>query len=276
MGLLLNHADAWGLTLIIGSVCLLLHDAFSLPHLGLILTLAGTAWFAFALNDYFDAPFDAHDPLKGARNYFAGHPASPVILLSSVVILVVILLVLGTFGGRGLIVFGVAFTAAWAYSAPPLRLKRRPGYDLITHALFVQTAPYAITLILIGAAWQTFDVLLVVLLALSSLGAQLEQQIRDYELDRRLERNFTTLIGQRWASRLLRLVTVGFTLIGIGGAVGGYFPPKLLPFALIGAPLIAHRFLRRADAPRSERLAFGAVIAALLYTGSLWGAALIR
>jgi 4-hydroxybenzoate polyprenyltransferase len=47
----------------------------------------------------------------------------------------------GQFGWIGWLLWVVSCFIAWAYSAPPLRLKMRPGFDLLTHAMFVQTFP---------------------------------------------------------------------------------------------------------------------------------------
>ena len=38
----------------------------------------------------------------------------------------------------------------WTYSGRPFRLKSRPGLDLLTHALFVESYPYMVTLLLLG------------------------------------------------------------------------------------------------------------------------------
>jgi hypothetical protein len=96
-------------------------------------------------------------------------------------------------GGRGrplppLVLAGwllwlVSGLVAWAYSAPPLRLKMRPGLDLLTHALFVQTFPYVVSLVLIRARWGLLDWVLLAILFLASLTAQLEQQARDFVVD---------------------------------------------------------------------------------------------
>lgn len=210
--LLINHLDAVLLTFVIGGLCLLLHDALDGRTFLLLLGMALVAWLAFAYNDLRDAPYDAQDAQKRRRNYFAQQGDRLHWQVAAPIALSLGLLTFAQFGGRGLLLIGVALVALWAYSAPPLRLKRRPVFDLLTHALFVQTFPYLTCLLVIGAAWQAIDYLLLALFFLSSLSAQLEQQARDYKVDRRTERNFTTQIGLRASLRLLKLSTVSLVV----------------------------------------------------------------
>ncbi len=267
--LLINHLDAILLTFVIGGLCLLLHEALNGQTFFLLIGMALMAWLAFAYNDLCDAPYDAQDTKKRRRNYFTRQGSRLYWHIAAPLALSLALLAFAQFGGRGLLLIGVALVALWAYSAPPLRLKRRPVFDLLTHALFVQTFPYFICLFLIGVAWQPVDYLLLALFFLSSLSAQLEQQARDYKVDRRTERNFTTQVGLRASLRLLKLSTVSLVVLSVGGALLGIIPPLLYPLGLVGLPLIGHRLLRRATQPRSERLVWAMGILAALYVGGV-------
>ncbi|HEV8718366.1 MAG TPA: hypothetical protein VGX03_36800, partial [Candidatus Binatia bacterium] len=62
------------MTLIICLAAYLLHDAISLSTLCLSIAIAIGYWLGYAVNDYCDAPFDAYDTAKGARNLFVTHP----------------------------------------------------------------------------------------------------------------------------------------------------------------------------------------------------------
>jgi hypothetical protein len=44
----------------------------------------------------------------------------------------------------------------------------------------------------------------------------------------------------------------------------------LLPFGLIGLPALLHRFWRKPEAPRSERLVLLSTTAGFLYTGVIF------
>jgi 4-hydroxybenzoate polyprenyltransferase len=157
----------------------------------------------------------------------------------------------------------------WGYSAPPLRLKSRPGLDLLTHGIFMYTFPYWMCLILIGVAWTALDYQILALAFLSSVTAQLEQQVRDFELDARTDTNFTTTFGLSTTVTLLKIGTLAVIFIFVLGAITRVLPVFLLPLGLIFIPEVAHRFLRRAEAPRSERLVTITHAVGMLYIGLL-------
>lgn len=262
--LIFNHADAWGLTLIIGAVCLVLHAHYTPRAILLVATLGICYWLGFAINDYFDAPYDALDPAKAERNFFVEYDLPPQQIVWPLAIIGLVLL---QYGWRGLFVFCMGCAVMWAYSAPPLRLKSRAGFDLLTHMLFVQTFPYAVCLWLLPLEPAAFDWALLSFFLLGSLGAQLEQQARDYEVDLRTDPNFTSLVGLNTTTWLLRLVTallIGNVLLHV---FNGVIPTYLVPFAVIALPIMGHRFLRRSDTPRSERLVRATIVASLAYAG---------
>jgi hypothetical protein len=74
--LIFNHADAWGITLIISLVALVVHPPFQPRYLSVPLVLAFCYWLGFAVNDYFDAPFDGQDAKKGRGNFFVQVPVT--------------------------------------------------------------------------------------------------------------------------------------------------------------------------------------------------------
>lgn len=274
--LIFNHADAWSMTFIIAALSLALRGALSFETLGIPFALAFGAWFAFALNDRFDAPYDAQDADKARRNAFAqvrrnsadpaargtGRTSLDLVLVAAAVVLLAVYL---SFGVRGIVTTLVGVGAAWAYSAPPLRLKTRPGFDLFTHAAFVETFPYLAAIALVGAELTAFDAVAWLILALASLSAQLEQQARDYDLDSRLERNFTTVVGLRVNHILLRTASVTLLTAGVLGAVSGVLPAFLWPGLLMTVPMIVHRLIRPAGTPRNERLIRVSMVAGALY-----------
>ncbi len=274
--LFLNHMDAWGLTLTIAFVCLAIHDAISWRNLGLLAALTGLCWVSFAYNDYHDAPFDAQDRKKARRNFFVSTPIPHYWGMTALIAIVAILFAaFAGFGWAGLLVLSLSVLALWAYSAPPLRLKRRPGLDLLTHAAFVQTAPYLATLIVIETPWTPLDYMMLIIFVLSSLAGQLEQQARDFEVDSLTETNFAIWIGLKPTIAFLRIVTAALIIIAAVNIYLGAVPAYLVPFALIALPILVHRLVRRFDVPRSEWLVRLTVIAALLYTGALGAYSLI-
>lgn len=263
--LFFNHMDAWGVTAVIVTTVLSIHHAISTRSLFLLLCITLTYWFGFALNDFFDMEHDRVDRQKGARNFFVVTAVSPTVALPLFGVTGLLLLLgFGTFGERGLLAFGVGIFVAWAYSSPPLRLKSRPGLDLLTHALFVQTFPYWLILFLLNLPLLPIDGVLLCALFFSSLSSQLEQQARDYAVDCQTDRNFTTWAGLSLNQSLMK----GCSLMLIGvisfGLVAGIIPLIYLPFAFIMLPLLLHRFVRNGR-PRAEGWVKGLTAVSLLY-----------
>ncbi|MEP6986956.1 MAG: UbiA family prenyltransferase [Chloroflexota bacterium] len=266
--LILNHVDAWGITLIISMVALVMHPPFQPTLIGIPVILAFCYWLGFAVNDYFDAPFDGQDAKKGRGNFFVHHPITRLQAVSFFGLTSVLLAVLfATFGLKGIIVVSGGLFAIWAYSAPPLRLKSRPVFDLLMHMIFVQTFPYLACLVLTGLAWTHLDTALLSIFILTSLSAQLEQQLRDYAVDLQTDRNFTTTFGAPTSAFLLKLTSGTLIILFTYYILAGIIPTSLLPFGLLFLPLLIHRFFRGALAARPETLGRALLIAALVYMG---------
>ena len=266
--LLFNHKDAWGVTLGITLVCLISHQAISISSLLLAGAITAAYWLGFAVNDYCDADFDRQDAKKAARNFFVEiRPRRRTLLAIIAAILLAIIAILAPYGWRGAFSFCLSAFIVWSYSAPPLRLKKRPGVDLIVHAIFVQTYPYFLCLFLLQLTINALDTVLLPVFLLSSLAAQLEQQARDYEVDSKTEGNFTTRFGQHNTVRMLRLCTAALIATFFGGVLSGAIPIYLIPLGMIVLPVLLHRYTRAANRPRSERLVTVTTILGLLYTG---------
>jgi len=272
-----NHMDAWGVALIIAALALVVHGALSFRYAAVLLAVGGAYWLGFAYNDYQDAPFDALDREKGRKNFFVGAqiPDKWVHLGLAVVSGLFILGALLLFGLRGVGVMALSLLVMWAYSGRPFRLKSRPGLDLLTHALFVESYPYMVTLLLLGVLWTRVDYALVAILLLASLSAQLEQQVADYELDAKTEPNFTTWLGPRRTLGLLRGVTIALALLALALAIEGTIPLYMIPFGLIAAPMLARRFVRGPGQHKAGALTVGTLAVGLLYTAVVLSASVL-
>lgn len=269
--LISNHMDAWQVAMVIAMLPLLIHGAIRRETAVLALAIGVGYWFAFALNDYFDAPFDRLDGQKAQRNFFVQQPTPGwLVAVFSLALLAVVAAAFAPFGPLGWLLWLVSCLVAWAYSAPPLRLKMRPGLDLLTHALFVQTFPYVVSMLLTQASWGLLDWVLLAILGLASLTAQLEQQARDFVVDGLAGGTFTTWLGQGRVVRGLRGITAVCLLIALVFVLSGTIPWFLMPFGLIGLPALLHRFWRSAETPRSERLVLLSTTAGFLYAGVIF------
>jgi 4-hydroxybenzoate polyprenyltransferase len=273
--LFLNHMDAWGLTFVIISLFLLIHDVMTLRNISLMLAITTMYWLGFAVNDYYDVPYDAVDSTKSNRNAFIldAHLKRSFRWIAFIVSAFAFA-AFAQFGWRGVAVFCFSVLILWGYSAPPLRLKSRPLFDLITHVFFVETYPYLVCLLLIAPQATMTDVFVLAFFGLASMGAQLEQQIRDYAVDRQFEHTFTTTFGIGLSSWILKIASAGLFVIGTVGLITGIFPLWMFPYLAMGTPPVLHRFFRPMNAPRPERLIRWTAISVLIYTGILWIAAL--
>jgi 1,4-dihydroxy-2-naphthoate octaprenyltransferase len=274
--LVLNHIDAWATTAVIVSLVLWQHTTPTTPlvHAVLLLAITATYWYGFALNDYYDAEHDSRAPHKAARNFF-WPPArwkTHTLIVCGVAVGALLFAALAWHGPRGLFAAPVPLAVMWLYSAPPVRLKRRPLADVLTHAFFVQVFPYALCLYLVGAMWGAADRVLLAVFFLASLTSQLEQQSRDHATDTPDERNFVRCIGVAQAGVLVRALNMALCLILAAGVLGAGLPWQVLPFAALCLPLALHRLLRPLGAPRSERLARAVALATLCITAVLWAA----
>ena len=262
-----NHSDAWIVTLLIVVIALQGHDALELKSSSILLGLTAGYWLAFGLNDYFDARYDAQEPVKAKRNYFvnASYPLRDCLLMIGFATLAVIPLLV-SYGARGVVVIGIGLLIAWSYSAPPLRIKNRPIFDLITHALFVECYPYVATLYMLAVRWHSADYAMVLLTLLASSGAQLEQQARDFSIDQSNgECNFTIQYGFQLNQQLLKGVTValvGATLFFFGS---GILPWAYFPLPVLGIPIVLRRLARKTWVPRDQRISYLVAVAALIY-----------
>ncbi|RLG35164.1 4-hydroxybenzoate polyprenyltransferase [Methanosarcinales archaeon] len=155
---------------------------FDLPTLFLVLTTSLYLAFAFSVNNCFDLKEDIESGKK--NNPIAvgliGFREALIISLSTAVLGGVISYIY--FGGIASVIFILLLILAFAYSAPPLRLKAHPPFDTISHGLF-----FGSLLFLYGYAILAAPSSVVLLIALSifvySITIELKNHINDYESD---------------------------------------------------------------------------------------------
>ena len=185
-------------------------ELFSTPALYLAVVVVFSAQiFLFASNDYFDRHIDALDEKKKQRNLAcSGNVTSKQIYL--------LLFATATLAVAGSLYFNfyaVLFTIVSLfvflfYTAEPLRFKNKVGLDVLSHGILINTFPYFFCLI---ALWHftSGSVFLLIVLMLRSTMAQLLQEVRDYEVDKQVERNTAVILGQKktiWIVFIIYLV----------------------------------------------------------------------
>jgi len=265
----LHRIDAWGVALVVCAVALLVHDAVRVSTIALSIAIAFVYWLGYEVNDYFDAPNDAQDPIKARRNFFVSHSVPAGWAAAGFLSLCSLLfLAFAQFGLAGVVLFAVFGLVMWAYSAPPIRLKSRPGLDLLTHAIFVQTFAYFMCLVLIDAVWSSLDYLILAVNFLSSLSWQLAQQVRDFDVDSRTGVTFATTFGKHPSIACLQIVTLLLAVTVVAGFASGVVPLYFAPIALTFAPAALAR-VRGDERPRSAGVVTITTGLALFYAGVL-------
>ena len=269
----LKRIDAWGVGYIVCALALITHDALSMQTFLLMVMITTNYWLGYWLNDYFDAPYDLKDDNKARFNIFLRRPiprkwiwwiVAVTFAVSSIPFL--------SFGWPGVMILLMSYVIMWAYSAPPLRLKSRPGLDLLTHALFIQSWPYAICIWLTRTSWTLLDTLVVAICFLASLNGQLRQQIRDFDVDSQTDKNFATRIGLSGTLITLRVFTLGMILLSVLAIVSGNIPWLFLPLGLLGIPKVTHLILLSFRQPTHgfpRRTMYVTMLLALMYTNVL-------
>ncbi len=269
----LRRIDAWGSGYIVGTLVLVTHQALTVKACLLAATIAANYWLGFWLNDYFDAPYDRSDERKARMNLFVQQPsARRLVRVVTGSIVTASAVVFFSFGLRGIFTLVVSLLVMWAYSAPPWRLKSRPGWDLLIHALFILTWPYAVCLWLCGATWTNLDSILIAGCFLVSLNSQLNQQIRDFDVDSRTDTNFTTRFGLARSILFLKVSTLVVILLFLLAIIMRNIPWLVIPFGLGLLPSFAHYLLHTFD--NSTRIlprwiVYLFMILALIYTNLL-------
>lgn len=161
--------------------------------------------FTFAINNYYDIDTDKENPRRVHLNMMAsGHLSKQTGRLFNL-LFIIVPLVLSLVYNRVVFVFcaGLIFWM-WVYSAPPLRLKGRPGLDILWHFLVF------FALILWGSYLAGSISLLSVLVGVSAgffgCFAQIDNHLHDYAFDKASgSKTFAVWMGKQKASIALNI-----------------------------------------------------------------------
>jgi 4-hydroxybenzoate polyprenyltransferase len=217
--------------------------------LGNILAVA----YAFMINDIEDAPDDAREAARAARNPVASGELTPLEGWLASGGAAALSLVLFALGGLWPLVFGcLTLALSHFYSWKPVRLKAYPITDFVSHSLMLSgllfLAGYFIYDTAPGSVW--FVALSVTLI---SCYGQLYNQIRDFEMDKLAGLNNTAiLVGKRNAQYLMySFVAVAFAL-GVFSLVTGVIPLWVAIFVAVVTPLVFFFIRSKGDARGNE------------------------
>lgn len=200
-------------------------------------------FYAFMINDVVDAPDDAREAPRAARNPICRGELSPregwavALLVASGALILYALAGLWTFA-IGLVTLALSHF----YSAKPVRLKALPVVDIISHVLMLSgmlfLAGYFAYDTNPGPAWLVFGAMVLI----SGYG-QLYNHIRDFDMDVQAKLlNTSILIGKRGAQAMMYLSIIGAAVLLVVAYLMGVFP-RWVPLAALAA-LPALYFIR--------------------------------
>jgi 4-hydroxybenzoate polyprenyltransferase len=206
----------------------------------IVVTLANVlaVAYAFMINDIEDAPDDARDPDRAARNPISTGEIGVRVGYAACRVVAIATLALYALGGIWVFLIGLAtLLLSHLYSWRPVRLKAWPVTDIVSHSLMLSglllLAGYFIYHTQPGIVW-----FVAAAVTLVSVYGQLYNQLRDYDMDKAAGLyNTAIILGQR-NTRVLMYASVALALVCLLAAiVQGVFPLWLALVVLISIPV---------------------------------------
>ena len=192
--------------------------------------------FAFMINDIEDAPDDARDPERAARNAIASGEITPRAgWYATLTVAALALMLFAALSREAVAVGALTVGLGWLYSWRGVRLKAWPVVDVISHALMLSA-------LLFLAGYLAYDTApgrvwwVALSLGLISAYGQLYNQLRDMDMDREAGlHNTASLLGLEGTRIAMYACLIGAALGLIITVLMGVWP---LWLALIPAVLI--------------------------------------
>lgn len=211
---LLRIKDARGCFLIAFLGFLLAHGFLFPPKdivlfFGIVFFLIG---FGFSINDCFDLKEDKLDETKN-NPIVSGKITFRKALFFSLFLAETGLILSALFGLKVFLFCLLAFLISFSYSAPPLRLKSRVFFDLLSHGLFYPLI-FAIPLLIFKLKITVFHYLIFLSLFYFSVILDLRNQWEEFESDKKAGlKNTFNVLGYENSEKLLKYLTIFYPLI---------------------------------------------------------------
>lgn len=194
--------------------------------------------YAFMINDIEDAPDDALDPARAARNPITSGQLHPRFGYAACRLVAGITLIFYALGGvNAFLIGGLTLLLSHLYSWRRVRLKAWPVTDIVSHSLMLSgllmLAGYFLYHDAPGIVW-----FVAAAVTLMSIYGQLYNQLRDLDMDKAAGlHNTAILLGER-NTRLFMYLSIALAAACLLTAiVGGVFPLWLGLVALLALPL---------------------------------------
>jgi 4-hydroxybenzoate polyprenyltransferase len=194
--------------------------------------------YAFMINDIEDAPDDARDPDRAARNPITSGRINVRVGYAACRIIGAATLILYALGGVWALAIGVLTLAlSHLYSWRPVRLKAWPVTDIVSHSLMLSglllLAGYFVYHEAPGIVW-----FVAAAATLVSVYGQLYNQLRDYEMDKAAGlRNTAILLGEKYTRRVMTGSVVLAALCSLAAILQNAFPLWLGAVVVLGIPV---------------------------------------
>lgn len=194
--------------------------------------------YAFMINDIEDAPDDARDPERAARNPISNGRIGVRFGYAACRIVAVVTIILYALGGTSVfLIGGLTLLLSHLYSWRPVRLKAWPVTDIVSHSLMLSglllLAGYFIYHDQPGLVW-----FVAACATLFSVYGQLYNQLRDYDMDKAAGLfNTAIVLGERNARRAMYLSVVLAAICLLAAIVQGVFPLWLGLVAVAAIPV---------------------------------------
>ncbi len=207
------------------------------------------------VNDYFDAEADQLDEIKAENNFFVYNSISKQIAITTTLSIIIVLFIIFTnFGISGIILLTISLLMILFYSSPKINLKSKPPFDILAHSIFIHTLPYFLVVYLTMGNFEILDFYVMAVLFIASFIIQLENQVRDYNLDIVTSFNSTISWGLGRSIRLIKITT--FILLILTVTLFLLFEELrfLIPYCVIYSPVIFQRLWFVQNNVRSQNL----------------------
>jgi 4-hydroxybenzoate polyprenyltransferase len=194
--------------------------------------------FAFMVNDLEDAPDDAREDTRAARNVITCGEITPRAGRLASALVAALALALFAALSRETFTVGIStLTLGVLYSWRGVRLKALPVLDVISHALMLSSllflAGYLVYDDTPGRAW-----LVTLVVGMVSAYGQLYNQLRDYQMDRAAGlRNTASFLGSRGTQIIMYACLIGAALCFFVTVLLGLWPLWLAVVPVVVAPL---------------------------------------
>lgn len=194
--------------------------------------------YAFMINDIEDAPDDALDPARAAKNPITSGRLGVRIGYAACRIVAAATLILYALGGAQVLLIGIGtLLLSHLYSWRPVRLKAWPVTDIVSHSLMLSglllLAGYFVYDSQPGLVW-----LVAAGATLVSVYGQLYNQLRDLHMDKAAGLyNTAIILGPDYTKKMMYLTIVLAAACFVAAIFQGLFPLWLGVVALIAIPL---------------------------------------